>query len=105
MINGVSILDKKRMLIPLSIQASRFLGTTKTVHNKYLLGGGGICPVFLFFCLFVFNVSRYRALLNILILYFELQWYAICLSDVGDYEGIKVKIGNAFIIKEHFEVI
>ncbi|XP_048794674.1 regulator of microtubule dynamics protein 1 [Lagopus muta] len=31
------------------------------------------------------------------------KWYAICLSDVGDYEGIKVKIGNAFIIKEHFE--
>uniref|UniRef100_A0A8C3LPL8 Regulator of microtubule dynamics protein 1 n=1 Tax=Chrysolophus pictus TaxID=9089 RepID=A0A8C3LPL8_CHRPC len=33
------------------------------------------------------------------------KWYAICLSDVGDYEGIKVKIGNAFIIKDHFEVI
>lgn len=31
------------------------------------------------------------------------KWYAICLSDVGDYEGIKVKIGNAFVIKEHFE--
>uniref|UniRef100_A0A2K6G5L6 Regulator of microtubule dynamics 1 n=1 Tax=Propithecus coquereli TaxID=379532 RepID=A0A2K6G5L6_PROCO len=24
-------------------------------------------------------------------------------SDVGDYEGIKVKIANAYIIKEHFE--
>uniref|UniRef100_A0A8D0BXF1 Regulator of microtubule dynamics protein 1 n=1 Tax=Salvator merianae TaxID=96440 RepID=A0A8D0BXF1_SALMN len=31
------------------------------------------------------------------------KWYAICLSDVGDYEGIKTKIGNAFIIKEHFQ--
>lgn len=36
-------------------------------------------------------------------LYF-LKWYAVCLSDVGDYEGIKVKIGNSFIIKEHLEV-
>ncbi|XP_077928380.1 regulator of microtubule dynamics protein 1 isoform X1 [Halichoerus grypus] len=32
-----------------------------------------------------------------------LQWYAICISDVGDYEGIKAKIANAYIIKEHFE--
>ncbi|KAL0599083.1 Regulator of microtubule dynamics protein 1 [Plecturocebus cupreus] len=31
------------------------------------------------------------------------KWYAICLSDAGDYEGIKVKIANAYIIKEHFE--
>ncbi|XP_016287295.2 regulator of microtubule dynamics protein 1 isoform X1 [Monodelphis domestica] len=31
------------------------------------------------------------------------KWYAICLSDIGDYEGIKVKIGNAFIIKKHLE--
>lgn len=31
------------------------------------------------------------------------KWYAVCLSDVGDYEGIKVKIGNSFIIKEHLE--
>ncbi|XP_047401721.1 regulator of microtubule dynamics protein 1 isoform X3 [Sciurus carolinensis] len=31
------------------------------------------------------------------------KWYAICISDVGDYEGIKVKIANAYIIKEHFE--
>ncbi|XP_063673314.1 regulator of microtubule dynamics protein 1 isoform X9 [Pan troglodytes] len=31
------------------------------------------------------------------------KWYAICLSDVGDYEGIKAKIANAYIIKEHFE--
>ncbi|XP_068959722.1 regulator of microtubule dynamics protein 1 isoform X4 [Petaurus breviceps papuanus] len=31
------------------------------------------------------------------------KWYAICISDVGDYEGIKVKIGNAVLIKEHFE--
>ncbi|KAM8966475.1 regulator of microtubule dynamics protein 1 [Pelodytes ibericus] len=31
------------------------------------------------------------------------KWYGVCLSDVGDYEGIKVKIGNAYIIKEHFQ--
>ncbi|KAF1494666.1 Regulator of microtubule dynamics protein 1, partial [Eudyptula minor novaehollandiae] len=31
------------------------------------------------------------------------KWYAICLSDVGDFEGIKTKIGNAFVIKEHFQ--
>ncbi|XP_021566513.1 regulator of microtubule dynamics protein 1 isoform X2 [Carlito syrichta] len=31
------------------------------------------------------------------------KWYAICISDVGDYEGIKVKIANAYVIKEHFE--
>lgn len=38
-------------------------------------------------------------------LFFELQWYGICLSDVGDFEGIKTKIGNAFVIKEHFQVM
>lgn len=32
------------------------------------------------------------------------QWFAVCLSDVGDYEGIKVKIGNSYIIKDHLEV-
>ncbi|XP_055964726.1 regulator of microtubule dynamics protein 1 [Sorex fumeus] len=31
------------------------------------------------------------------------KWYAICINDVGDYEGIKAKIANAYIIKEHFE--
>ncbi|XP_032827196.2 regulator of microtubule dynamics protein 1 [Petromyzon marinus] len=31
------------------------------------------------------------------------KWYAICVSDVGDFEGIKVKIANAFVIKEHFQ--
>lgn len=31
------------------------------------------------------------------------KWYAICTNDVGDYEGIKAKIANAYIIKEHFE--
>ncbi|AWP20922.1 Hypothetical protein SMAX5B_001670 [Scophthalmus maximus] len=31
------------------------------------------------------------------------KWYAVCLSDVGDYEGIKVKIGNSYIIREHLE--
>lgn len=33
------------------------------------------------------------------------KWYAICVSDVGDYEGIKAKIANAYVIKEHFEVL
>lgn len=31
------------------------------------------------------------------------KWYAICLSDIGDYEGIKVKLGNSYIIREHLE--
>ncbi|XP_060099527.1 regulator of microtubule dynamics protein 1 [Heteronotia binoei] len=31
------------------------------------------------------------------------KWYAICISDVGDYEGLKKKIANAFVIKEHFQ--
>uniref|UniRef100_G3NAR8 Regulator of microtubule dynamics protein 1 n=1 Tax=Gasterosteus aculeatus aculeatus TaxID=481459 RepID=G3NAR8_GASAC len=31
------------------------------------------------------------------------KWYAVCLSDVGDYEGIKTKIGNSYIIREHLE--
>lgn len=31
------------------------------------------------------------------------KWYAICLSDVGDYEGVKVKIGNSYIIRDHLE--
>ncbi|XP_069778115.1 regulator of microtubule dynamics protein 1 isoform X2 [Narcine bancroftii] len=31
------------------------------------------------------------------------KWYAICVSDVGDYEGIKAKIANAYVIKEHFQ--
>ncbi|KAJ0022661.1 hypothetical protein NQD34_014795 [Periophthalmus magnuspinnatus] len=29
------------------------------------------------------------------------KWYAICLSNVGDYEGIKVKLGNSYVIKDH----
>nr|XP_020660627.1 regulator of microtubule dynamics protein 1 [Pogona vitticeps] len=31
------------------------------------------------------------------------KWYGICVSDVGEYEGIKKKIANAFVIKEHFQ--
>ncbi|MEE6463626.1 hypothetical protein FKM82_005985 [Ascaphus truei] len=31
------------------------------------------------------------------------KWYAICVSDVGDFEGTKVKIANAYIIKEHLQ--
>ncbi|XP_061877900.1 regulator of microtubule dynamics protein 1-like [Entelurus aequoreus] len=31
------------------------------------------------------------------------KWYAICLSDVGEYEGVKVKIGNSYTIREHLE--
>ncbi|XP_076617326.1 regulator of microtubule dynamics protein 1 isoform X2 [Chaetodon auriga] len=31
------------------------------------------------------------------------KWYAVCLSDVGDWEGTKVKIGNSVIIRAHLE--
>ncbi|KAL1006719.1 hypothetical protein UPYG_G00075870 [Umbra pygmaea] len=31
------------------------------------------------------------------------KWFAVCLSDIGDYEGVKVKIGNSYIIKDHLE--
>ncbi|XP_068160125.1 regulator of microtubule dynamics protein 1 isoform X3 [Antennarius striatus] len=31
------------------------------------------------------------------------KWYAICLSDSGDYLGVKVKIGNSYIIRDHLE--
>ncbi|XP_029001599.1 regulator of microtubule dynamics protein 1 [Betta splendens] len=31
------------------------------------------------------------------------KWFAVCLSDIGDYEGVKVKIGNSYIIREHME--
>uniref|UniRef100_A0A3P8PPP7 Regulator of microtubule dynamics protein 1 n=1 Tax=Astatotilapia calliptera TaxID=8154 RepID=A0A3P8PPP7_ASTCA len=31
------------------------------------------------------------------------KWYGVCLSDVGDYEGVKVKIGNSYIIRDHLE--
>ncbi|XP_071785257.1 regulator of microtubule dynamics protein 1-like isoform X2 [Asterias amurensis] len=30
------------------------------------------------------------------------KWFAICISEVGDYEGIKKKVANAFIIRDHF---
>ncbi|XP_036073388.1 regulator of microtubule dynamics protein 1 isoform X1 [Oryzias melastigma] len=32
------------------------------------------------------------------------KWYAICLSDIGDCQGVKAKIGNSFLIREHLEV-
>lgn len=32
------------------------------------------------------------------------KWFAITLGDVGDYEGTKMKISNAFLIREHLEV-
>ncbi|KAF3703374.1 Regulator of microtubule dynamics protein 1 [Channa argus] len=31
------------------------------------------------------------------------KWYAVCLSDVGDYGGVKMKIGNSYIIRDHLE--
>uniref|UniRef100_A0A8C6T4I1 Regulator of microtubule dynamics protein 1 n=1 Tax=Neogobius melanostomus TaxID=47308 RepID=A0A8C6T4I1_9GOBI len=31
------------------------------------------------------------------------KWFAICLSDIGDYEGIKVKLGNSYIIRDHLQ--
>ena len=32
------------------------------------------------------------------------KWYAITIGDVGDYEGVKVKISNAYIIRDHLQV-
>ena len=32
------------------------------------------------------------------------QWYAILLDYVGEYEGTKQRIANAFLVKEHFIV-
>ncbi|GAB1599311.1 regulator of microtubule dynamics protein 1-like isoform X1 [Argonauta hians] len=29
------------------------------------------------------------------------KWYAILLDEIGQYEGIKVRISNAYLIKEH----
>lgn len=34
-----------------------------------------------------------------------IQWFGIALSEVGDYEGTKAKILNAYIIREHFMVL
>lgn len=31
------------------------------------------------------------------------KWYAICLSEIGEYEGIRAKLANVFEIKKHFE--
>ncbi|XP_017292397.1 regulator of microtubule dynamics protein 1 [Kryptolebias marmoratus] len=31
------------------------------------------------------------------------KWYAVCLSDVGEYQGVKMKIGNSNIIRHHLE--
>nr|XP_039265004.1 regulator of microtubule dynamics protein 1-like [Styela clava] len=31
------------------------------------------------------------------------KWFAITLGDVGDYEGTKIKISNAYVIKDHLE--
>lgn len=31
------------------------------------------------------------------------KWFAICLSDTGDYLGIKVKLGNSYIIRDHLQ--
>ena len=32
------------------------------------------------------------------------KWFAITIGDVGDYEGVKVKISNAYVIRDHLEV-
>lgn len=85
-------------------------GAAWAVHNKCFLlvvvNGGGSCSGFCFLVFFfLITVNSYSALLNVFFLSFELQWYGICLSDVGDFEGIKTKIGNAYIIKEHFQVV
>uniref|UniRef100_A0A8C9VIU1 Regulator of microtubule dynamics protein 1 n=1 Tax=Scleropages formosus TaxID=113540 RepID=A0A8C9VIU1_SCLFO len=31
------------------------------------------------------------------------KWYAVCLSEVAEYEGVKVKIATSHTIKEHLE--
>lgn len=31
------------------------------------------------------------------------KWYAVCLNDVGDYRGIKCKLENSVVIREHME--
>ncbi len=31
------------------------------------------------------------------------KWMAIMLSDLGDFEGVKTKLLNAFVMKHHFE--
>ncbi|XP_029955610.1 regulator of microtubule dynamics protein 1 [Salarias fasciatus] len=31
------------------------------------------------------------------------KWYAVCLSDVGEYGGIRVKIANSWVLREHME--
>ncbi|XP_078543197.1 regulator of microtubule dynamics protein 1 [Lissotriton helveticus] len=31
------------------------------------------------------------------------KWYAICLSEIGEYEGIRAKLANVLEIKKHFE--
>ncbi|KAJ1192892.1 hypothetical protein NDU88_002198 [Pleurodeles waltl] len=33
------------------------------------------------------------------------KWYAISLSDIGDYEGIQTKIANAFEVQKHFAYV
>lgn len=31
------------------------------------------------------------------------KWFAITIGDIGDYEGVKSKISNAFLIRDHLE--
>ncbi|XP_022110923.1 regulator of microtubule dynamics protein 1-like isoform X2 [Acanthaster planci] len=31
------------------------------------------------------------------------KWFAICISEVGDFEGTKKKISNAYVIRDHFQ--
>jgi len=31
------------------------------------------------------------------------KWFAITIADIGDYEGLKSKISNAFLIRKHLE--
>ncbi|XP_069477405.1 regulator of microtubule dynamics protein 1 isoform X2 [Ambystoma mexicanum] len=31
------------------------------------------------------------------------KWYAICLNEIGEYEGFQTKIENAFDIQKHFQ--
>lgn len=51
-----------------------------------------------------YKATEVRFLTTFIFLPHVTQWYAVCLSDVGDYKGVKVKIGNSYIIREHLEV-
>lgn len=64
------------------------------LHTKYYTCFSVMCPAF--------HGGKKQQLLFLL---FFFKWYAVCLSDLGEYEGVKVKIGNSVIIRQHLEVL